>query len=434
MPKLPVALPLPRFGGPLATRTVTDQFIRGGALRDALKQDTDPYVGELPPDLLAQYPGAQREALLEGFNTLAQALREIFPSLSMFSSKGKQSGRVFTPVQVSLGDRKITVSAATVRLLGPGEWAVTYRLDIGNRPYAFKVYYDSEHDDRSFGAYSDLAAGVHLTRNGITRDMMKTYMGNPATGWSLLEYLGPDVSRQVDPQAKTLRDAGFFFPFDQYSEDNYIDGVRIDSGGCYNDQEEQYQHSGYYIDHYMGYLNDRADQVQSAADYAALLKEIDRLENRLAAHKARRFQLPGQTKAEKLAEQLYEARAARWGIWANLGRVGETEADRFAIFQQCMQSPFFRRHFAPDYQHFFQEDAYRRQALDQILAFPDSRRYLFANHPPAESRRRGQNAPWQNLLTTFADCLGVRVGRGEFDQVTEFFKTRYPQLDARLLK
>lgn len=415
----------------MATKAVKDSFVRGAALRDALAQDTDPYVGELPPEMAAQFPGKNRQALLEGMDSLATALREIFPAMAMFSSKGKQSDQRFKPIQVRLGNREVTVSEADVRLLGPGEWAVTYRLDIGKHAYAFKVYYDPEHDDRSFGAYSDLAAGVHLTGNRVTRDMMKTYIGNPVNGWSLLEYLGSDVDRVVDHDARSLREAGFFFPFDQYSEDNYIDGVRIDSGGCYNDRKEQYDHSGYYINHYMGMLNGRARQVQTVSDYDALLKEEEALEKMRLDVSSRRFRLPGRQSPQDVNEALEEVRTARWGIWSNLDAVAESESDRFAIFQRCMRAPFYRRHFAYQYQEVFSDPEYRSKALALILEFPDSRHYMFAHNnnlglPP------GEEQGVQSLMATFADCLGIRIGRGEFQLLPEFFSRRHPALVGRV--
>lgn len=202
------------FQGKKTTELARKEIIPFNRLVDHLREDTDPYLGDVPPALTLSGKYKQRD-ILHGLDWLATRLNsrsrsglpDIWPHL--WENPVKKMLR--------LGQLKI-------RVRGEGQAGKVYELDVGGQSFAFKVFGEML---GNFNPYREAATGMFFTARQ-TKDLSGLYAANPVKNWTLMEYIDKDA-RLDDRPGQTLLEQGYTLSDDHAK--NRINHIRIDHGG-----------------------------------------------------------------------------------------------------------------------------------------------------------------------------------------------------------
>jgi hypothetical protein len=193
-----------KFQGERATQLAKGKrLLPGEYLAMALRYERDPYVGKVPNGIQHELAGSEIEP--------KQLLEELAVDLSRNPLK---RGRI---QWYELGDKSLKLS-----YLGAGEDGRVYRLQLGPRSYAFKVF-------KTYGdPFEEAANGLYLTARK-TRDVSRFYLANPSKKWMLTEYIGPETTL-ANRTGRTMEEQGFETNDDAH-EPNRVNGILVDYGG-----------------------------------------------------------------------------------------------------------------------------------------------------------------------------------------------------------
>lgn len=406
-----------RFSGAIATKAVRDSFIRGPKLKEALKGDDSPYVGELPERLRNVLEGISPEAFLEILDHLSQTINEMYPNNSIFIVQEKKQKLVLAAFDLKVGKDRLKCEP-----LGVGGWGVVYKLTLKNQEFAFKVFYNPKDEGLSLGAYADVAAGIYFTQNQITKNMVETYLANPSKGWTLLECVDK-TTKLEDRSGKTYEEAGFSFPIDA-DPANYINSVRIDTGGAYKDLSELHRCRERYRfpKHEVSSLKDLRELLQKEQSVQAALQNPSRRMLIFAKLPVigRHFQLPSEADLAGLRQSIETA------FW-NLKRCFPDQRERLQAYKLGLaRGVFFKKKLTLAFSQGFDNPLYQKAAAEAFIAYPEGRRIMMTQKHTGLNPRDEQEII--NKIKLYEDCLGVRIAKGEVALMSKFLKLRCPKL------
>jgi len=210
--------------------------LTGKQLKNIVKVDANPYVGQTPMMLQAHLKMTDRQ-LFEYLDDLAEELRpeEDIPLVDRILAE------FHTPTQT------ITVNEHPLQIkkVGEGSFGVVYKLTDGEKSYAFKVHKSRDRFDgySDHSPYQEAATGAYLTAHNIIKDVVRFHAANPEFGWTLSEFitLHRDDARKRD--GFTLRQAGMAIGDNHYN--NTIGNVRVDLGGPVREENPLFDSSTY---------------------------------------------------------------------------------------------------------------------------------------------------------------------------------------------
>jgi hypothetical protein len=200
------------FQGLKTTRKAEKKLLPHEKLKRKLRREGDPYLGRLPETLPQTWKVGSKEALQQ-LDLWADQLRGLTPSYG-------------TPLPNVLKVQQCGLQKANTQLhfIDFGTYGHVYALRIGRQTFAFKVF-NPDHLYRK-DPYEEAAIGQYFTAQK-TRDLSRFYIANPAKGWMLMEFIGPDT-RLAGRPGKSIEEHGYRFGDD--GGGNRINGIRVDYG------------------------------------------------------------------------------------------------------------------------------------------------------------------------------------------------------------
>lgn len=204
-------------------------FVHPETLETMLASAKSPYVRELPSDVVSAYGTA--DDIYSSLDKLTSLLRDKKPD-EMTYSLGK-SGR-----------------EAKIQKIGEGAYCTVYQISgEGHSPYALKVYHKlrGATGTRSYGdpytyehgAYAEIAVGQYLLLQGATKDAAQFYTGNPKAGWSMAEYITPDMRPETRAGISVRELPVWLGDINSVAKpDNEINGIIVDFGDIHPSQPQ----------------------------------------------------------------------------------------------------------------------------------------------------------------------------------------------------
>lgn len=203
----------PLFQGAYATRAAQARRLnRPEDLMAVVKRDDTPYIGSLPPELLADTELGEAE-VLKLLDHMADKIRRMnlqyepdpCTSKAFQAHNRKQFGLqalVQAPLErfgAWLQGKTLPESGLVMTYIDSGCVGHVFRLSTRSHSYAFKVSKDYT---------GDIANGHYFTQLG-TYDIPQFYMGNPLKNWALMEYLDHKTPLPEPDGRRSLAEHGF---------------------------------------------------------------------------------------------------------------------------------------------------------------------------------------------------------------------------------
>lgn len=216
-----------RFAGAQATRLARQQLLSDlfeyETLKDSLKNDDTPYLGELPPPFTLNGLLTQQQAL-SALDTITSRLWNAgVPTTKPSSAPGLLS-RMLLGLNLT-NPSELLWQALQIEPLGDGGTGDTYKLTLNGQPYVLKTIARGWlQEPNDFIPFNEAANGLFFTARNV-RDLSRFYAGNPFTGWMLTEF----IDKQTVHTGPTMQDLGYEM-LDNHP-DNYIGNIRVDHGG-----------------------------------------------------------------------------------------------------------------------------------------------------------------------------------------------------------
>lgn len=187
-------------------------------------------AGKLPQEFRTLFKGNLKKAF-EFFDELAKLSRgHIF-----FSSHDKMKSKIAYP---NVLPKKFEMDSSSgqkikVEYVGSGAYGKVFRIDAGEKSFAFKAFHGGERPDVGHGPVSEIRTDTVLSGEDYC-NKSKFYIGNFEQQWSLSEYIDASKDSAAKRPGIRVEDARHDLAFgDPHGTGggNTINGIRVDPGG-----------------------------------------------------------------------------------------------------------------------------------------------------------------------------------------------------------
>ena len=225
---VPVPPPPVRFAGATHNLSGHDKpWLSAEGLEAYLRTQPTPYLGRLPPELVALCPETPR-TVLEDLDQLAEKLRR----------KPLNEGASLTcqlaskPVRLTcLGSGDSGKAFTLVPMPGILKRVLNILKKKDDAPFVFKIYYDTRIQahlgNRNHGSWSENSSGVRYSHQPI-KNKARYYCGNPDAGWMINERITPDMDPNTRPGV-WMRELGIY----SGDSENNVNGIVFEEGGIH---------------------------------------------------------------------------------------------------------------------------------------------------------------------------------------------------------